>query len=169
MSTTSLDTTSSCVTSPCVALIALVKPWHHALFSSVKKDIRNEHLKLDKSFFHAHFGTRVLQRLTVEDLMAVYPAVIEKGHEKLAEFIINRWLLKHVLTYNLFEAKLKQLNSDVSKITEIADDFAEVLLSESSARFGVVDTYLFTIFNSVQFSPKILESLREAALKELQK
>ena len=142
---------------------ALLAPWHHEIFSCVKKDLRNEHLKLDKAFFHAHFSSKVLLKLTVEDFLGVYPAVIAKGHEKLAEFIVNRWLLKHLPIYTFFEARLKVLNPKIEEIVQIEPKLAETLIQEAISQFGPIDTYIFCIFNSVSFTSVTFEQLRALA------
>lgn len=141
----------------------ILQPWHHAIFSCVKKDLRNEHLKFDKAFFHTHFGTKVLVKLTVDDLLKVYPGVIAAGHEKLAEFIVNRWLLKHLPIYNFFELHLKLLNPKIEEIEQIQPELSQKLIDEAVEKFGAINTYIFSIFNSVSFSLETFEQLRNRA------
>ena len=147
-------------------MFRLLAPWHPRIFAAVKKDVRNEHLKLDKAFYKVHFGNKVLIRLTVDDLLSVYPAVIAKGHEKLAEFIANRWILRHIDVYNFFESKLKAINPQVEKIVLIDEEAATRIIDEAVRLFGAEDSYIFCIFNQVAFSTLQLERLRSGAEDE---
>lgn len=149
-----------------VAQFAKLEPWHYAIFSDVKKDLRKEHLKHDKAFFRTYFGSKVLLRLTVEDLLEVYPAVIAKGHEQLAEFVVNRWLLKHLDIYTFFETHLKKINPQIEQITAIDQSLTNDLIAQAFSQFGAVNTYIFCIFNSVSFSPETFEYLRTCAHNE---
>ena len=151
-----------------VQMFMNLKPWHQAIISSVKKDLKNEHLKLDRGFFKANFGSKVLQRLNIDDLLAVYPKVIEQGHEKLAEFIVNRWLLRHLKLYTHFEARLKAVHVKIDEIHEIDDQVACELIATACAAFGAINTYIFCIFNGVNFSKNSLEQLFNKAQEDAQ-
>src|SRR5438132_626934 len=88
---------------------AELQPFYQAIFSSVKKDLRDEHLKMDRNFFKRNFLNKELAKLTVEDLVLVYPKLIQAGSEPVAEFIANRWLLRHMDIYTFFEQKLQKI------------------------------------------------------------
>jgi len=152
---------------PHVVLFHKLLPWHRAILSSVKKDLRNEHLRADRAFFKKYFGLKVLQKLTLDDLMQVYPAVIAEGHEKLAEFIVNRWLLRHINIYTQFEMRLKKIHAKIDEILEIDDALSQELIDDSCKAFGAVNTYIFCMFNGVNFSETMMESLCEKAHDEV--
>lgn len=72
---------------------ALLNDWFGLVIDSVKKDLKNEHLKKDLYFVKKFLGSKNLNKLTTEDLTEAYQRAIveeEKG-EELAEFITSRW------------------------------------------------------------------------------
>ena len=146
---------------------SLLTPFHKHIFSSVKKSCRNEHLRVDRQFFKKWFGGKNYAEITVEDLTTVYPQVIAEGHESLAEFIVNRWLLRHMDIYHFFEKELQKINSHIEHITEIPLTEALKLQKAAVQQFGPVNTYIFTIFNEVAFPEVFLEGLRKFALQSL--
>lgn len=146
--------------------LKLATPWYAHIFACIKKDLKNEHLKVNKPFYYTHFRAKTLRELTADDLMQVYSKVVEKDNEPLAEFIINRWILRHLSVYAFFEERLKGVNPHIEKIRHIDESVAQEILSEAKVRFTAQALYLFCLFNSVQFSPEIFEQLRTCALNE---
>lgn len=143
---------------------AILEPFHEAIFTNVKKDFRDEHLRTDRGFCKRNFGSKELSKITVEDLLRVYPKLIAAGYEPISEFISNRWLLRHLDIYNYFEDALKQHTEDFDKIEELEAGFARTLLDVAVTKFGAVDTYIFSILNSVAFSSVMMNELRASAI-----
>jgi hypothetical protein len=141
-----------------------LEPLYKSIFATVRKDMRDEHLKADRGFFKRNFPGKELSTLSVEDMIAVYSKFIKAGSEQLAEFIANRWLLRHIDIYNFFEARLKTVSADIEEITELEEGFANSLLEDSVARFGAETSYIFVQFNCVALPKASLERLRNDAL-----
>ena len=146
--------------------LKLATPWHAHIFTCIKKDLKNEHLKVNKSFYYTHFGAKILRQLTADDLMQVYSKVVQEGNEPLAEFIINRWIIRHLSIYTFFEVHLKGIHPHIEEIRHIDASVAQEIVTDAKMRFAACDLYLFCLFNSVQFSPEIFEQLRTCALNE---
>lgn len=149
-----------------VKKFALLTPFHKHIFSAVKKNCRNEHLRIDKKFFKRWFPGKSYSQISINDILQVYPRVIQEGEERLAEFIANRWVLKHMNIYSFFENELKKINPQFDTITTIPDPYAIALKNAAQTQFGVVNTYIFCLFNDVAFSPSTLELLFQEAMGE---
>ncbi len=149
-------------------LFSLVEPFHKAIFTEIKNDIK-QHLRVDRSFFKKNFPHKKISSLTVEDFLDVYPRVIKKGPEEivepLVEYLLGRWLLRHAHVYTFFEAELKKLNPSIEKITHIDDLFARPLIDQAVSRFGASTSYIFSVLNGVAFSESVLQGLRQCATK----
>lgn len=145
--------------------LAELAPLYTQIFTSVKKDMRDEHLKMDRGFFKRNFPNRDLNSLTVDDLIQVYSKFITAGSEPLAEFIANRWLLRHLEIYNYFEEKLQAVSSKIDEIQELEEGFARRLLEEATSRFSAQDCYIFSILNCVAFPKPLLNTLRKDAIQ----
>ncbi len=139
--------------------------WYPQIFTSVKNDLRDEHLKIDKGFLKRNFPGKAPNKLTVEDLIRVYSKFIAQGYEELSEFIANRWLLRHLDIYNFFEECLKKSYEHFDQIAVLDDSIARPLLQEAIAKFGAVDTYIFSQLNAVAFSAALMQELKEHAAK----
>ncbi len=140
-----------------------LQPFFVAIFTAIKKDLRDEHLRADKGFFKRNFPGKELSKVTVDDLLAVYPILIERGYEQIGEFIANRWLLRHLDIYNFFEEQLKHYAEDFDKIVELEEAFARKLLDDAVRNFGPENTYIFSVLNCVAFSMPLMNELRTNA------
>ncbi len=147
-----------------IELLRKLSPFHFQIFSSVKKDCKSEHLALDNQFLKKHFTGKLIAKITVEDLLLVYPKVIDEGHEQLAEFIANRWLLKHMDLYHLFENELKKINPQFDQITEISECDAKAILEMALKDANPVTCYIFCTLNLVAIPLGVLKDLEEKAL-----
>lgn len=143
-----------------------VQPWMEQILVSIKKDIKTDHLSVDKSFFKAHFGSRPLNKLTQEEIFACYEKELLSGNEQLCEWAINRWVFKHADIYRYFAEQLSSINPNFQEIQQIEDSVAEKILKNALESFGVTDTYIFSRLNQVAFSTAIFDRLRTAAQKE---
>ena len=99
----------------------LLKKWMPSIVDSVKKDLKNEHLKKDWGFVKQYFPGKNPNKLTAEELAQAYAHAIENGEnaEELAEFVSNRWLLKHTDLYYHFEKELTKVSPDFNELQEL--------------------------------------------------
>lgn len=141
----------------------ILSRWSEDIIETVKKDLRAEHLNKDKNFCRKYFLGKNPSQVDIKTMTSAYTKDIAEGNVGLAEFIATRWLLKHTDIYGFFEEKLKTLTQDFESIEELNEDFSEILIKESSQRFGPEKTYIFSVFNSVVFPQKIYANLKEKA------
>lgn len=134
----------------------------------IRKDLKQEHLKQDLQFLKKYFSGKSSNKLSNEELAAGYLAALEAEEraEELAEFMANRWVLKNSDLYYFFEKKLSEINPNFTELTQIDDASAEGILEEAKTLFGAINTYVFSVLNSVVFSPEALHSLKGQALLE---
>lgn len=147
-----------------------LQEWLPLIIESVKKDLKNEHLRKDFQFVKKFLSSKNVQKVTTDELVQAYYQAIqeeEKGDE-LAEFITSRWLLKNSELYDFFEQKLSRLSPDFTTIEEIDPTQAQTLIDASIHQFGAPHTYLFAVLNSVVFTKEKFESLRQQAQKQHQ-
>lgn len=141
-----------------------LQPFIIPIFTTVKKDIRDEHLRTDRGFFKRNFAGKELGKLTVDDLIAVYSKFIAAGYEQISEFIANRWILRNLDIYNFFESELKQYSQKFDQIDELDSEFATSLINEATGRFGPENTYIFSVLNFVALPGSLLKQLRDNAI-----
>lgn len=144
---------------------ALLKKWMPEIINSIKKDLKNEHLKKDWGFVKQYFTGKNLNKLTADEIAQAYIHVIENGEnaEQVAEFISNRWLLKNTELYQLFEQELSKINPNFNELEEIENHRALEMISKAVNEFGALKTYLFSILNSVVFSQEVYNILAAQA------
>lgn len=147
----------------------ILKPWIHQIIDGVKKDLKNEHLKIDKGFCKRYFLGKNAQQVTIEEMAEAYLQDIEAGNVGLGEFIATRWLLKHADIYHFFEEQLKKTHPQFEELECLSEAEATPLKEVALHQFGPQKTYIFCVFNSVVFPSSIFDSLRELALAEHQK
>lgn len=142
-----------------------LKEWIPYLVESVKKDLRNEHLKNDMYFVKKFLASKNIHKATTEELAQAYEKAIqdEEHGEDLAEFITSRWLLKNSELYEFFENQLSQIHPDFASIEEITPQQAQALIEASNREFGAPHTYLFSVLNSVVFPKESFEKLKHQA------
>ncbi len=144
-----------------------IQPWLFQVLSTIKKEIKTEHLSKSPVFYKVHFGNRPLNRLTNEEIYAVYEKELLKGEdEDIREWVINRWVFRNGDIYQHFAERLSQIHPDFEEIKNLDDTQSEQILAGSVESFGALPVYLFTILNGVVISPRVLQSLKEAAEKE---
>ncbi len=150
--------------------INMMEAWFPTIIETIKKDLRNHHLKHDPKFAKHYFPRKNISKLTLEEMIEGYQRAIKdpEAGEKVAEFMSDRWLLKHTDLYNFFEVRLTAINPDFTKIESIDDATAEKILEEGK-EFNLSDLLIFCIFNSVVFSDKIYDQMKKQALENLEK
>ncbi len=148
-----------------------LEEWIPLLIDSVKKELRNEHLKKDLLFVKKFFPSKNIHKVTTQELAKVYQEVIQKEErgEELAEFITSRWLLKNGEIYEFFEKKLSHIDPDFTKLQEIELSQAQALIQASVEQFGPLQTYLFSVLNSVVFPAESFHQLKVQAKQHTDK
>lgn len=148
-----------------------LKDWIPYMVDSIKKDLRNEHLKGDMPFVKKYLASKNIHKVSTEELSDAYQKAIEaeENGENLAEFISSRWLLKNSELYHFFEKELSQINPDFSSIEEITAQQADKLIEGANKEFGPLHTYLFSVLNSVVFPNESFEKLRGQAKNHQEK
>lgn len=147
-------------------IFSLLEPFYGEIFTSVRNDLRDQHLRTDKAFLKKNFPNKRLSFLTADDFAKVYPQRIVQGHESLGEFIANRWLLKHLEIYNFFEDELKKIHPAFEEISALDELAGRNIMLEAVKLFGAKECYIFALFNGVRFSQSLLDELRQAACQK---
>ncbi|MCH9610494.1 MAG: hypothetical protein S4CHLAM81_01380 [Chlamydiales bacterium] len=145
---------------------ALLEPWVEGIIETVKKDLKNEHLKKDRNFCKRYFLGKNFNMVSVEEMAPAYLQEISQGNVGLGEFITSRWLLKNSDVYDFFESELSKVNPDFETIEALDAELSKRLIEGSVKQFGHVRSYLFAVLNSVTFSKDLFDELREKALVE---
>lgn len=148
----------------------MLKSWMPQIIETVKKDLRNEHLKKDFKFVKKYFTGKNVNKLTTQDLVEAYVSALEQEEnaEEIAEFVTNHWLLKNTELYDYFEKALSQISPNFTELSEIEPNKSQEIIDQSIGHFGPQRTYLFSVMNSVVFPKEIYEKLDKRA-KEAQK
>lgn len=147
-----------------VEKFAMLQSWLPTMIDVVKKDLRNEHLKVDYKFFKRYFAGKVAAKLSVEELVPAYfHEVTEEHNEALGEFVCNRWLLKNTEIYDYFAQQLSQVTPEFQEIAELELPKALEVMEAAIQKFGPVDTYLFAVINSVVFPQPVFTELAKRA------
>lgn len=147
-----------------------LKNWFPSILETVKKDLKNEHLKKDYVFVKKYLGGKNINRLENHELQDAYFAALqgeEKG-EEIAEFMIHRWIFRNSEMYHFFEKELSKIKPEFTEIKELTAAEAEPLMQHSIQEFGAVRTYIFSKLNGVAFTPEQFSKLADIASKEEQ-
>lgn len=144
---------------------ALLKKWMPIIVDSVKRDLKNEHLKRDWGFVKQYFPGKNPHKLTAEELSEAYTHAIETSEnaEDLAEFVSNRWLLKHSDLYYYFEKELIKVSPNFSELEHLEKDISLQIMDNAIQHFGALHTYLFCVLNSVVFPKETYDILGQRA------
>lgn len=149
---------------------AMLKSWMPTIAGTIKKDLKNEHLRLGGSFARRYFPSTNFAKMSVEELAEGYGNAIQNDEngETIGEWVAQRWLLKKSELYLFFETKLSEINPQFDEIKEIEMAKAQSMISEAIQNFGAQDTYLFSVINAVVFPPKALNDLAKEAEKNVE-
>lgn len=144
---------------------SILREWIPTIVESIKKDLKNEHLKKDLSFTKKYLAGKNIAKLTTDDLIQAYSQALEdsENSEALAEFMANRWLLKNTELYEFFEAQLRQISQNFTELDEIDSQKSKEIVAGSIQAHGALPTYLFAVINSVVFPKQIYTDLGELA------
>lgn len=143
----------------------ILKKWMPEIIDSVKKELKNDHLKKDWMFAKKYFAGKNLNKITSSELAEGYVSAIENEEksEEIGEFISSCWLLKNGEIYHFFEEELKKINPDFSAIEKLEPDASKKIAMEAVKEFGAFNTYVFSILNSVAFQEADLKNLESLA------
>jgi hypothetical protein len=149
----------------------LLKSWMPQVIESIKKDLKNEHLKNDLKFVKKYFPGKNLNKITAEELTDGYVKAIveEENAEEIAEFVTNKWLMNNSELYGYFEQALTKISPDFTELTSIDAKVAKEIVDGSVKQFGSVKTYLFSVINSVVFPKETFDKLDAIAKEDLKK
>lgn len=147
---------------------SLLNDWLHTVVKSIQSDLKAEHLKKDPKFLKVYFANKNPSKLSTEELVHGYrqALAIEENAEAIAEFISNRWMLKHTDIYDFFEKNLSRIAPNFTEIEELDHQAAHSLMEHAISEFGAHKTYLFSVINSVVFPKTVYDQLRHRALQE---
>jgi hypothetical protein len=140
--------------------IEWIRPWLVQVIEVVKKDLKQEHLKIDREFCKKYFLGKGYNSVTADQMAPAYAADIAAGNVGLGEFIASRWLLKNTDVYEFFERKLKPITPDFDQLDMIDEGISTQIMKEAVDLFGAVRTYLFVVLNSVVFPETVIANLR---------
>jgi hypothetical protein len=146
---------------------SLLSPWFSDILAAVKRDCKSEHLSVDPYFVRKHFAGKPVQRISLEEMRAVYMREILSGQDKVAEFIANRWLFRHMELYRFFEEELGKISPEFDKINELTVEQGDGVIQKAKERFDCEEIFIFTIINDVAFPEPIFEKLQKEALETL--
>lgn len=148
--------------------LAMLSPWLTDIVDTIKKDLRQEHLGRDWNFVKQYLGGKNPNKATVEELSEAYKNAVANGEngEDIAEFICNRWMLKHTDLYSHFEQELSKLFPNFSELEEIDEAHSKTLVANAVKEYGAPNTYQFCVINSVVFPKKVFEELSKKAASE---
>lgn len=146
---------------------AILKDWMPKILDSVKKDLRNDHLKNDWEFFKRYFGSKNINKLTTDDFVTAYSNAIDEVDadraEQISEFIANRWLMRHTELYDFFEKQLSQITSNFQDLEILSEEDSRKILDPALKQYSPFNIYIFSILNSVVFPQNVYDDLRKKA------
>jgi len=147
-----------------------VKQWAPVIIESIKKEIKNDHLKKDLYFVKKYLPNKNIQKVSVDEMTGAYMSALEseENAEGIAEFLISSWLMKNPELYALFENHLTQITTDFSELEELTPEQSKDLTGPAVEQFGYFNTYLFSVFNSVVLPKETFEFLKKHAEKSHQ-
>jgi hypothetical protein len=145
-----------------------LKDWIPLIVEIIKKDLKNEHLKKDLYFVKKFLSSKNIHKLSTEDLVDAYSRAIaeDESAEQIAEFMTSRWLLKNSEVYDFFAQRLSQINPEFTTIEELSTNDSQALIKDATEQFGAVNTYLFSVLNSVVFPESVFHAMHQKAKQE---
>ncbi len=148
-----------------VGKYSLLSPWFEQILQLIKRDCKTEHLSIDPHFVRAHFAGKPVSRISLDEMRSVYLQQILSGHERLAEFIANRWLFRNIDMYRFFETELEKKVPQFDQIKELPQEVAESLIKEAKDRYGIESVFCFSVLNELALPRQVFEQLQKEALE----
>ncbi len=149
-----------------VQKFTMLQSWLPAIIESIKKDLKNDHLRRNPGFIQQYFDVKILNKMGTESMSRGYAAALQAGDEAVGQLITARWLLRHSDMYDFFENQLQTIDPNFTELEELQPEQGRALMELSVAEFGATLTYLFTILNSVVFDSVTLQQLAKLAESE---
>ncbi|MBS0627807.1 MAG: hypothetical protein JSS09_06305 [Verrucomicrobia bacterium] len=87
----------------------------------------------------------------------------------MGEWVASSWIDKHGDMFKCFHDHLIKVSQNYDQLTELPLAVEESMAEASIKEFGALNTYIFSILNSVVFSEKKMKELRELAQKDKEK
>ena len=115
-----------------------LKEWFPSILETVKKDLKNEHLKKDYVFVKKYLGGKNIHKLENQELETAYFTALqgeEKG-EEIAEFMVHRWIFRNSEMYHFFEKELMKVRPDFTEIKELSAQEGEPILKKRLGSLG---------------------------------
>ena len=148
---------------------SLLADFVSVIILDLKRDLKNDHLKKDKSFAHKYFGNIAIPRLTNDELVDGYTKALEEKDADLYDFIATRWVLKNSDVYQYFEMHLRSIAPNFSELEELEPGQSKDLRDKAVAEFGASKAYIFSVLNSVVFPKDVFDDFSVQAKDELSK
>lgn len=145
----------------CESKFELLFPFMEEVCRAIKKEIKQEFVQ--KGFFRSRSDCQDWKGIS----LFFYKKITEERDEKIIEWLSSTWICKHGEIFQLFHEELGKLNTQYDSLKEFPAEFEASLKKISQEKFGSLQVYVFSIFNSVVFSEKVYNEIREGALKEL--
>jgi hypothetical protein len=144
-----------------------LREWMPSILESIKKDLRQEHLKNDVAFAKKYFAGKNVHKASNQELADAYMCALnEENGKEIAEFIAHRWIFKNSEMYQYFEEHLSVINPNFSEIKELSEQDENGLITKAVGEFGPLRTYLFSEINCVAFSENALRKLQEQSRQD---
>lgn len=140
------------------------------VLQDIRRDIRNEHMKQDREFVQKYFSKCHLEKISSSDIEKAYFAeIVTLNNEDLGSWVISKWIMKHAEVYEFFVTELSKINPNFEEIELIDIDSSKSIVSKCMESFGVEDTYIFSLLNSVAFPDQMFEFLKSETSKNILK
>jgi hypothetical protein len=146
---------------------SLLTPWFSDIIDAVKRDCKNEHLRLNPHFVKEYFAGLPMHMINLEEMRVVYLRLILAGNEQVAEFISNRWLFRHMELYNFFEKALSEVSTEFEKIQELPADKSLAIIQTACEQFGCEKVFCFVVINDVVIPQNVFDRLQRQAVESL--
>ncbi len=144
---------------------SLISPWFEQILSQIKRDCKAEHLSIDPHFVRTYFAGKPVARISLDEMRAVYLQQILAGHDRLAEFIANRWIFRNMEMYKFFEKNFEEKVPNFESIEEFPAEVIEPILEEAIQQFGVEPVFCFSVLNDMMLSKDTFEKIQKQALQ----
>ena len=132
------------------------------VLQDIRRDIKQEHLKKDRAFVQKYFGKNHVDKVSAEEIeKAYFTEIVSVGNEELASWVVSKWILKHAELYEYFVTELSKINPRFEEIELLDMDVAKSIAARSVDQFSVIDTYIFSVMNSVAFADEIFHHFKQ--------
>ncbi len=146
--------------------IQRLQPWFDRLVEEIKKDVKTDLRRQFPKVYQKHFSRMHFVKCRPQELAAPLLQEVLEGDEQLGEWLATRWIVKNDKMFQFFADHLMQVNPEFDKIERLSDEQGSALMQAAIGRYGAQKTFLFSVLNSVAFSPEQFEQLAALAREE---